>query len=385
MTRRSWLVLVILATCAPSYAQPAATAADPAAVLHDALESFRAERGFPGGTLSAAFADGRVATAATGVADPRTAEPMTDTHRMLAGSQGKTFVAAVTLGLVEEGKLNLDARVSQWLGKEPWFARLPNAGALTLRHLMTHTSGIPDHLEVDEFWVAVRAAPDKSWRADELLSFVLDKPAQFAPGAGWAYSDTNYIIVGAAVEKAAGRAYYDLLRERILTPQGLHNIVPQESRRIDRLATGVTRLGERFGLTPGPVLTDGQLPFNPQMEWCGGGVAATTADLARWTQAWFSGSLVKPETLEAMLDGGPARTGPGQRYGLGVQLRDSPHGPVRFHGGWFPGYMGEMAYYTDHRVALSILVNTDAGVGPRSFQKLFDTVMEKFIRSTDGG
>jgi len=109
------------------------------------------------------------------------------------------------------------------------------------------------------------------------------------------------------------------------------------------------------------VLPDGRFAINPQFEWAGGGFASTAADLARWARALFTGEALPPYLLAQMLEGVPARLGPGSRYGLGVILTDTPAGPSQGHSGFFPGYLTEMAFFPDLNVAAALQVNTSFG------------------------
>jgi CubicO group peptidase (beta-lactamase class C family) len=107
--------------------------------LHSAAE-------FPGATVGFVLPDGRQASVSVGVSDLVKKTPLAPSDRMLAGSIGKTYVAAVVLQLAEEGKINLDEKIEHWFQREVWFGRLPNAKVITLRMLMNHTSGIPEHV-----------------------------------------------------------------------------------------------------------------------------------------------------------------------------------------------------------------------------------------------
>jgi D-alanyl-D-alanine carboxypeptidase len=193
------------------------------------------------------------------------------------------------------------------------------------------------------------------------LAYVLDEEASFAPGEGWEYSDTNFILLGMILEEITGRPCYDLIRERILDPLGLENTVPSDSRTIPGLIQGYAGPGNPFGGTDEMLLADGRFVINPQFEWAGGGFASNPGDLARWARALFTGRAFDPGLLPTMLDGVPARLGPGARYGLGVILQDTPAGPSQGHSGFFPGYLTEMAYFPELDVAVALQVNTSVG------------------------
>lgn len=364
------LAALILVPAVPGQAAPRAGAADaPSAAWQTAaalearcrpeLEKLQEARGFPGAVFAFAYADGRSGAVSAGLADPGEERALTPDDWMLSGSIGKTYVSAVVLQLVEEDKLELDCRAADWLEEEDWFVRVPNAAELTLRQLLRHQSGIPEHVQLPEFWKAVREDPYKVWRPEELVAFVLDRKPLFPAGEGWSYADTNYILVGMILERAAGASYYGELRRRILEPMRLEQTRPSDSPELPGLCPGHPRLMAAAIGAPPTTLSEGRFFVNPQLEWTGGGLYCTTRDLARWGSLLYGGKAFGSESMAALLDGVPAHTAPGDRYGLGVQLWESELGPVYGHGGWFPGYLAELAYFPDHELAVAIQFNTD--------------------------
>src|SRR5687767_13614130 len=138
-------IVAIVLLSAVLGAQQAAPAGAPQTLrdrLQAKFEELHKGGNFPGGTAGIALPDGSVIALAVGVSDRTAATPMKPTDRLLLGSVGKTYASAVALQLVKEGKIGLDDPISKWFGKEPWFPRLPNASRVTVRHLMTHTSGL---------------------------------------------------------------------------------------------------------------------------------------------------------------------------------------------------------------------------------------------------
>ena len=339
---------------------PALTAQQPPASLPEALQrtldGLRERSGAPGVTAGVALENGAVIGIASGFADTVTREPMRPSSLLLQGSVGKTYVVAVALQLVQEGRLDLHARVSRYLGGAPWFAQLPNHAAVTVRQLMNHTSGIVRY-EFDERFIAdLLAQPDKVWQPEEQIAYLFGSEPPFAAGAGWDYSDTNYLILGLVIERITGDTYYAELRRRILQPLSLGSTVPSDNRRIPGLTQGYGGSDNPFG--PEEMLADGVFAFNPQFEWTGGGIASTAEDLARWGKALYEGRAFDAALLPVMLDGVPARLGPNTRYGLGVIIRPTPLGESWGHSGYFPGYLTEMAYFPEHRIAVAVQVNS---------------------------
>lgn len=330
--------------------------------VHAKLDELRTKAEFPGATVGFVLADGRSGSVSVGLADVENKVPLKPTDRMLAGSIGKTFVAAVFLQLVEEGKAGLDDKLSKWLGEELWYSRLPNGKDLTLRHLLNHQSGLPEYFEMKGAVEAVQTDPDRVWTPAERIAYVLDAKPQAVAGAKYAYADTNYILVGMVAERVAGKPLYDEVTRRLLTPLKLERTVPSDRRVIADLIPGYSMPNSPFGFS-GSTIRDGKFVVNPQFEWAGGGFASTPEDLARWAKLLYGGDVLKPETRKAMLTGVDASSGrgggKGTRYGFAVQIRESEWGTSYGHGGWFPGYLSEVEYYPKYGVAIAVQFNTD--------------------------
>lgn len=348
-----------------AYAQVASDAPD--ARVQTVLDSLRAADRFPGATAAIVRPDGTLRAFATGWADREDSTRMRPDARMLGGSTGKSFAAAVVLGLAQEGYLDLDAPLGRWLGDRPWFDRLPNAGALTLRHLLRHQSGLADHIHDPDFAAAVQhkmeaEGPAAAMAPEQLVRFVLDTEPLFPAGTGYHYSDTNYILAGLVVEAVTDSAYYDVLRQRILDPMSLTHTAPADRPDLPGLAAGYIAGEAPFGLPP-KVTQDGVLVYNPATEWTGGGLVTNPQDLARWAKALYEGKALPGDYLGPLLDAVPkdaaqqARYGPDVRYGLGVTIRATPLGLAYGHRGWTPGYLSIFEYYPARGVAVALQVN----------------------------
>lgn len=330
--------------------------------IHDALArklaDFKAADDFPGGTAAIVLADGTLIDAAIGVSDKEAATPMKPADRMLAGSIGKTFFAATIMNLLYRHQLDLDARIEKYLGTETWFGRLPNAHDITIHQLMNHSSGIPEHAESPAFTAALAKNPDKTWTPVELLAFTFDKKPLFPAGQGWSYADTNFILLCYVAEKVTGQPLYGLIEKNILKPLQLNDTFPSTSRTLPGLISGYSMLNSPFGFE-GRTIRDGKFVVNPQFEWAGGGFVSNSPNLARWAKDLYECQAFPCAMLPVMLDSVPARTGPGDRYGLGVQIRQTEFGRTYGHGGWFPGYLSEMEYFPEYKVAIAVQINTD--------------------------
>ena len=339
------------------------------------LDEARAASKFPGATAAFVLPDGRFASASTGFADIAASKPLAPADRMPAGSVGKTLVAAVTLLLVQEGKLKLDDKLETLLGGEKWFARLPNAKDLTLRVLLNHSSGIPNHVDDGGFLKALFKNSSRDIRHEELLAYVLDMKPLFPAGKGYNYGDTNYIIAGLAVEKATGRTLYEEISERILKPLKLDKTIPSNSLTLPGVANGY--------LKDKPVIVGGRFTINPQWEWAGGGFASTAEDLARWAHALYGGEVLRPEMFQEMVNSTTA--GEGKSYGLGVEIVESKWGKAFGHDGEFPGYLSDMRYYARYKIAVAVQVNADENEGAERFvQTATDDLAQIVIREWTG-
>lgn len=363
--RTAIAILVPALAIVPAGAQqPNATAASGA--LRDRLqakfEELHKAGTFPGGTAGVALADGTMIALAVGLSDRAAGTPMKPTDRLLLGSVGKTYASAVALQLVQEGKIGLDDPISRWFGKEPWFTRLPNAAAVTVRHLMNHTSGLVRYELNPKFTANLTANPDKVWTGEERIAYLFDAAPPFAPGEGWEYSDTNYIVLGMIIERSGGAPYYDQLRARILGPFGLKDTVPADSRTVPGLVQGYAGAQNPFGGSD-EMITAGRFAVNPQFEWTGGGLAVTAPDLATWAKLLYEGKVLEQSMMTELLSGVPARLGPETKYGLGVIIRPTAHGITYGHSGFMPGYQTDVMYFPELKTAIAVQVNSSA---PRS-------------------
>ena len=325
------------------------------------LDNWHKAGSFPGATLGVVLANGESFTLAVGYSDRETKTPMKPTDRMLAGSVGKTFAAATALQLIKEGKIGFDDKIEKYLGREPWFSRLPNAKDITVRQLMNHTSGLVRYEFKEQFTKDLTANPDKVWKPAELVAYLLDEKAPFAAGKGWDYSDTNYIVLGMIIEKVTGKRFYDEANRRVLKPLKLTDTIPQDGPRLKGLIQGYAGPNNPFGGTD-EMIVSGKFAFNPQFEWTGGGYVSTAHDLARWAKMLYEGKAFSADLLPQVMEGVSApMLGRETKYGLGVIIRQTAAGTSYGHSGFFPGYLTDMMYFPEHKVAIAVQVNTSVG------------------------
>jgi len=350
--------------------------------LQSKLDSVIGNTDVPGLTIGVAMPDGTSFGLAAGVSDKATHRRMTPSDLMLAGSVGKTYFAVVALQLVAEGRLDLDAKLAEYLGHEPWFSRLPNSGEATIRQIMGHRSGIVRYEFNNAFLEDLTADLMRTFTPEERLSYLFDSEAPFAAGEGWEYSDTNFILVAMVIEQITGRDAYQEINDRILVPLGYQATIPSDRPNIPGLAQGYAGGEENpFGGFD-ETIVNGRLVLNPQFEWGGGGMASTTEDLARFMQDLHIGSAFDAELLEQVYDGVPAPLGPNASYGLATIMMGLPTSGTAFgHSGFMPGYRTEAYYFPDYGFALALQLNSTArGLWEGPLLQMFDDIANVVVR-----
>jgi D-alanyl-D-alanine carboxypeptidase len=344
-------VLPLVGTASP------AQAPDLGPQVQARLDELYPTSGYPGITVAIVMPDDRTYVAAAGWADRAHTTRVVPTSRMPAGSVGKTFVSAIVLQAVDGGTLTLDDKIARWIGNEPWFGRLPNAAALTLRLLLSHRSGIPDTLESKAFADAISKDLDRRWTPEELIRFALDEKPKSTPGTKYLYTDMNYIVAGLVFEHATGVKLFDAIEQKLLQPLGLDQTVPTQRRILQDVVPGVLGRDEAKMFGHAESLSNGWFVYAAQAEYAGGGLISTSRDLARWAKALYEGRVLSAPRLHEMLTALPSEGK--ARYGLGVEITSSGAGPVYGHDGSMFGYLTDMIYFPDFKVAAALQINSD--------------------------
>jgi CubicO group peptidase (beta-lactamase class C family) len=288
--------------------------------------------------------DGKIAyTQAYGSArlDPQTAAA--PTMRYSIGSISKQFTAAAVMMLVEQGKLSLDDPVSKYIPK------LTEGDKVTIRQLLSHTSGYQD------FWPQDYVPPLmlKPISADQIMDMWARKPLDFQPGMKWQYSNTNYVIAGAIVEKVSGMPLLQLLSQHIFTPLGMKSVSDTDANKLPPTdPTGYIRyaLGP---LRPAPKEGRGWM-------FAAGELAMTAEDLAKWDISIIDQSVLKPASYREMETEVVLKDGVGSRYGLGMFVTSTNGHRTLEHGGEVSGFVAENIVLPDDRIAVAVLTNQDA-------------------------
>ena len=317
------------------------------------LEEVRVEMALPGLRAAVVLPDGRMAQASVGLGDVEGKIALDDTIGMPGGSTGKTFVAALAMLLVEDGLLSLDDPVAKWLGQTDWYHKLPNSSEMRIRHLLSHTTGLSDYpgrvsFYVKMIWRVFRRG-SAYFTPQELIAMSSSNSAPYPPGAGYRYSDTGYLLLGLVIEQASGQAYYDLLQTRIVVPQGLTGIRPQNQ-------SVLTDIAPSYEGGARNLRDDGRMKLDPRTEWTGGGLVTTPAMLARFYAALASGEVVTDASLAQMLNGGWRNPdASGWHYGFGLFVYDE--GRAFGHGGSWSGYRTHVLHNVQAGVTVAVQAN----------------------------
>ncbi|WP_194819881.1 serine hydrolase [Nocardia sp. XZ_19_385] len=329
------------------------TAAPPSySDTRNTLQRLTTADGAPGALLEVRDAHGRTVLT-SGVADIGTRAPMAGDSRFRIGSMTKTFVATVVLQLVSEQRVALDAPIAQYLP-----GMIQGNGhdghAITVRQLLQHTSGLPDYLN---YLPLEQVMKDTLTQYDplELVQLALAQPPLFAPGTGWEYSNTDYLLAGMLIEKATGRPYAEAVEQRIIAPLGLRDtFVPGNEPSIPGVhAQGYGKLGDSAPLDVSEV--------NPSIAGAAGAMISTAADLNEFFLALVSGRLLSPPEREAMMMTRPLGNSYQDAYGLGLQSTPLPCGGLYWgHDGGILGFQTMGATTTDGRSA-TVMANLYPG------------------------
>jgi CubicO group peptidase (beta-lactamase class C family) len=317
-------------------------------VYADWIDEFTAaqikQRQIPGLSL-AVIRDGKLIKAnGYGFANLELRVPATKDTVYEIGSISKQVASEAVMLLAEDGKLNLDASINQYLpanAPETW-------RKITVRNLLNHVSGLKDWTEIKEF------SYRREYTAEEFIELVKPFPLLFQPNDNWSYSNTNLPLIGVIVERAAGQPYEDFVSARIFKPLGFPSL--RFKRQEDIVANRAN----------GYVLRDKQWkngePFRPKVIAPSGGVLANAVDLARWWEAVLQGRVVKPESLAEMLK--PVKLNDGRSAAHGFAFFTNTFNGHKFilHAGSTVGGFGSMVYYfPQDKLTVAVIGNLEDG------------------------
>ena len=273
--------------------------------------------------------------------DRESATAATPRSVLRVGSITKQFTAAAILRLAERGALTLDDRIETYVPEFDTRGR-----TITLRHLLTHTSGVARDPYPPTMTAAAVIAPFPREQAIKTLNA---KPFDFTPGSKWSYSNSGYLLLGYAIESITGRPYAEFIQSELALPLGL----------IDTGVCGTSNLP----LTDGYGLVQGQWTrlwsYHTSGMLSSGALCSTASDLTRWAHLLATGRAMLPDSYTTMTT--PARLGNNSvvvnSYALGVSVQKMFGHPAVSHGGAVPGFLSFLVYLADQEIAVAVISN----------------------------
>ncbi|PHA68511.1 serine hydrolase domain-containing protein [Bacillus toyonensis] len=312
------------------------------------------------GILAKTSEGGKTWSYAAGLADLSTKKPMKTDFRFRIGSVTKTFIATVLLQLSGENRLNLDDSIEKWL---PGVIQGNgyDGNQITIRQILNHTSGIADYVNSKDFDIM---DTKKSYTAEEFVKMGISLPPDFAPGKGWSYSNTGYVLLGILIEKVTGNSYAEEVENRIIELLDLSNtFLPGNS----SVIPGTKHARGYFQLDGASELKDVTY-INPGSS--DGDMISTADDLNKFFTYLLSGKLLKEQQLKQMLTTVPTnREGTG--YGLGIYETKLPNGvSVWGHRGGVPGFTTFAGGTLGGKHTLAVNLNSFKADSPDPFKSI---------------
>ena len=310
------------------------------AELHRNIQSYMFDHNIPGALIGVVSRGQILHLRVFGMANVELSVPVTDRSVFEIGSISKQFVAAAAILQAEDGVLDLDAPVHQYL---PW---LPSEwlGA-TVRQVMNHTSGIPDYEEIRSYDVyRFRMTPE------EVIRIAHSRPMDFAPGTDWYYSNTGYFILSMIVERIDGKALADVLEDRIFNPLGMSQtrLADPESIIADRAAGyWINKAGALINRNP----TETSSTLGA------GGMLSSVYDLMRWDNALYGNRLLTADSRRAMWSPAILPDGSNTEYALGWRVTPYRGIPTQGHSGMVAGFVANFIRIPDYELGVIVFMN----------------------------
>ena len=239
----------------------------------------------PPGASALVQQKGKVDFLRAGVADLEGGRPIHRNDHLRTASNGKAFSGAVALQLVDDGSLSLDSTIAAVLPDQPaaW-------GAVTLRQLLQHTSGVPSFPTSEAWQDFVRMNPGASVTPQFTLGFVANEPLLFPPGSTYKYSNSDNLLIGLMAEAVTGRPYAELLQELVYSPLGL------KQTSLPSVVEMPRPFVHGYDIAPPAPPDDISEALNPALFWAAGGMVSTQTELNRFIRAYASGRLIERST-----------------------------------------------------------------------------------------
>ncbi len=300
------------------------------------------------GAVGLSVAAGRgaelVFSKAFGSADLEFDVPADEETMFRIGSVTKQFTAAAVVRLAEREKLVIDELLTKYLPDYPAQGR-----EVTLRHLLTHTSGIPSYTNLGPAWLQLVS---RELTHEEMLDLFQDQPFEFEPGTRWSYNNSGYYLLGMVIERASDLSYADYLGQEFFEPLGLTRT------RYDSNGEVIKNRAQGYGFEDGRTWNDRLIGMS--QPGAAGGLISTARDLVRWQIALVSGQVVSPAGYEEMTLPYLLADGHETTYGFGLGLPDVAGQRCISHGGGIFGFNSWLGYFPDQQLSVAVISNSEA-------------------------
>jgi CubicO group peptidase (beta-lactamase class C family) len=283
-----------------------------------------------------------------GVANVELGVPVKPETIFQTGSVGKQFTATAIMMLVEEGKVGLDDKISNYLPGTPdaW-------KDVTVRNLLTHTSGIEDYASDENVKHGGLVNLRQDYTEDELFQKFVTLPMNFKPSEKWSYSNTGYVLLGILIRRVTGEFYGDFLQERIFRPLGM------TATRIISEADIIPNRASGYELLKGEIKN--QQWVSPTLNTTADGALYTNVlDMAKWDAALYTEQLLKKSSFDQMWTPVALSNGKRATYGFGWDIAEVNGHRLIEHGGAWQGFTTHISRYIDERLTVIVLTNLDA-------------------------
>jgi CubicO group peptidase (beta-lactamase class C family) len=299
------------------------------------------------GVALAVVRDGRIILAAGyGMANVELGVPTKPESIFQTGSVGKQFTATAVMMLVEEGKVGLNDKIGKYFPDSP-----PTWKEITVRHLLTHTSGIPDYTE-GKSGGGINMRTD--YTEEELVKKIAGLPLDFQPGEKWSYSNSGYLILGVLIHHVSGEFYGNFLQGRVFRP------LQMTSTRIISEADIIPNRSAGYRLVKGELKN--QEWVSPSLNTTADGALYTNVlDLAKWDAALYTEKLLKKSSFDQMWTPVKLNSGKTSPYGFGWRVTEVNGHRLLEHGGAWQGFTMHILRYVDDKLTTIVMTNLDSG------------------------
>jgi CubicO group peptidase (beta-lactamase class C family) len=341
------LALLLLAATVPAHAQSVAPPAKFVERARAIVDGYVKKNQFSGTVLVAR--DGKpILNQGFGQANRELNVPVKPDTAFRLGSITKQFTAASIMQLSEQGKLSIDDPIGKYYAAAP-----ASWKKVTLKHLLTHRSGIPSYTDLPNFF---RTLAQTERSPEQIIEMTRDLPLQFEPGSKFSYDNSGYIILGFVIEKVSGEKYADYVRKHILEPLGMKHSGYDDTRAIvPGRAAGYEV--EKGVWTNAPYI-DMSLPY------AAGSLYSTTGDLLLWEEAFFTDKVVSKASRAAMT------TDYGSNYGFGLVPKTLGTHRLIGHSGGINGFSTNLRRYPDDGLTVVVLSNLESAPSMEIAQEL---------------